>query len=141
MTQPAITISENAPIKEAVALLSAAKVSSIPVVNSADELVGMVSEHDIIKALMPTYEDLLASEPAIVSADVMETRAASIRDIPVSSIMTKNVVTLKEDDDILDAAAIILLKHIKNIPVVKEKQVVGVLARINVINAIMAGKI
>ncbi|MCL6520154.1 MAG: CBS domain-containing protein [Armatimonadetes bacterium] len=141
MTTPAITVSENAPLAEVVALLSSARISSIPIVNSADELVGIISEHDIIKAMMPTYEDLLSSEPAIVDIDVMETRAATIRDKPASSIMTRKVVTLKEDDDVLDAAAMILLKHIKNIPIVRGKQVVGIVARINVINAIMQGKI
>jgi len=141
MKSPVITISRGASLREAVALLSSAGVSGLPVVDEEGRLAGMVSEHDIIQALMPRYEDMLLSEPAILDADAMEARAAVVRDQPVSRIMTTNVISVEEHETIMDAASIMLIRRIKRLPVVRGLKPVGIISRIDIVEAVMQGKL
>lgn len=48
--------------------------------------------------------------------------------IPVSQIMTKNVVTLSQADDLMTAEQLFKEKKIRHIPVVRGKKVVGMLS-------------
>ncbi len=137
MRTPVITIVESATIREAVALLSQAAVSGLPVVNSDNDLVGVVTEHDIIKRMLPTYEDLLASDEAILDAGLIEDRVYAIRDNPVCDIMSRNVVAIREDDTVLKAASTMILKNIKRLPVVSDRQPIGIVSRIDILHALM----
>ncbi len=50
------------------------------------------------------------------------------RRIPVSEIMTRNVITLNVSDAIEDAKLIFEDKSIRHIPIVKDKKVIGMLS-------------
>lgn len=139
MRSPAIAISQDASLREAVGLLSSARVSGLPVVDAQGELVGMVTEHDVIRALLPTYENILSSDTGLLSADLMTARVYQVRDNPVSGIMTTNVVTLEEDDSVLKAASTVILKKVKRLPVLRDRKPVGVISRIDIIQALIQG--
>lgn len=47
---------------------------------------------------------------------------------PISKIMTKNVITVNHNDDLETAEHIFKTKHIRHIPVIKNKMVVGMLS-------------
>ena len=140
MRKEVITIHQEATLREAVALLSSRGVSGLPVVDSAGNLVGIVTEHDIIKAALPTYEDILSTDASLLDVGLMWSRAYQVRDDPVSSIMTRNVVALEENDTILKAASTIILKKVKILPVVKDAKPVGIVTRIDVVQAVMQGR-
>lgn len=140
MRSPAIAISQDASLREAVGLLSSARVSGLPVVDAQGELVGMVTEHDVIRALLPTYENILSSDTGLLSADLMTARVYQVRDNPVSGIMTTNVVTLEEDDSVLKAASTVILKKVKRLPVLRDRKPVGVISRIDIIQALIQGE-
>lgn len=48
---------------------------------------------------------------------------------PISSIMTKEVFTIDEDDKLQDAIKLIKRKKIRHLPVMKGKRVAGILSR------------
>ena len=48
---------------------------------------------------------------------------------PISSIMTKEVFTIDEEDKLQDAIKLIKRKKIRHLPVMKGKKVVGILSR------------
>ena len=47
---------------------------------------------------------------------------------PISKIMTKNVITVNHNDELETAEHIFKSKHIRHIPVVKNKEVIGMLS-------------
>ena len=140
LRSPAITIGQESTLREAVELLSKSGVSGLPVVNAEGQLVGIVTEHDIIKALLPTYEDILTAGVVLLDAGLMEDRVYKVRDNPVSSIMSTNVVTLAEEDTILKAASTVILKKIKRLPIVRDRKPVGIVSRIDIVQAVMQGR-
>lgn len=139
MRTPVISVNENASLREAAALLSSSRVNGLPVVNSAGDMVGIITEHDIIKTLMPSYQDILTSDAAVLSADLMESHVYHVRDRSVGSLMTKQVVTLQEGDTLLKAASAMILKRVKMLPVVRGTKPVGIVSRIDIVNALMQG--
>jgi len=139
MRSPVITISRDATLRQSVALLSSARVSGLPVLSDEGDLVGIITEHDVIKAMLPTYEDILATDAALLDPSLMADHIFKVRDNPVSSIMTENVVTLEEEDSLLKAASTVILKKVKRLPVVRGKKPVGVVSRIDIVQAAMQG--
>ncbi|MHB1000241.1 MAG: CBS domain-containing protein [Armatimonadota bacterium] len=140
MRSPAITILEDATLREAVALLSASRVSGLPVVNISGKLVGIATEHDIIKNVMPTYGDIYTGDEALTMGTVLlENRVIEVRNNPIKSIMNPIVVTVDENDELLKAASIILLKKVKRLPVLRNDEIIGIISRIDVVQAAMQG--
>ncbi|MEM6839000.1 MAG: CBS domain-containing protein [Cyanobacteria bacterium P01_C01_bin.120] len=52
------TIRPNASLKEAAQLMRQKKVTRLPVLNEADELVGILTQGDIVRAMAKSYQDM-----------------------------------------------------------------------------------
>jgi CBS domain-containing protein len=120
MTTPVITVRPQTSIKEAAGLLVDHGISALPVVNEDDELVGIVSEGDLI-----TLETV--PDPRSEILHVFQREHATPRF--VSEVMTRHVVTLPENVDAAHAARLMLEKRVKSIPIVSGTHVVGIVAR------------
>lgn len=140
MRSPVVTISDKATLREAVAVISTARVGGLPVLNENGELVGIVTEYDIIKTMMPTYEDIISAEAGLLDPGIIEDRAYQVRDTPIAKIMTSRLITLNEDDPILKAASAMITKRFRWLPVVKDKKPIGIVSRIDILQALMQGK-
>jgi len=51
MTKTVITADENATVEELAKLMINKKVNRIPIVNAANQVIGLVSRHDIVKGM------------------------------------------------------------------------------------------
>ena len=85
---------------------------SVPVVDEANTLVGMVTEFDLLE-LMETGKDL--------------------RTTTVSDIMTRELVTVTENTPFLEITKLLQRQHLIRVPVVRGEKLVGILARQDVI--------
>lgn len=139
MRSPVVTIHEAATLREAVALLASARVSGLPVLNAKGEMVGLVTEHDLIKVFLPTYQELLSGDASMLDPTLMDNRVLAVRDNSVSSIMTSNVVTLSEDDTILKASSTVMLRKVRILPVVRNRRPVGIVSRIDILESVLEG--
>lgn len=52
-----------------------------------------------------------------------------IRKVPVSTIMTHSVICLKKDDNLEDAKYLLKMHHIRHIPIVYDKSIIGMLSK------------
>jgi CBS domain-containing protein len=120
MTRPAITVTPDRPIKVAASLLIEHAISALPVVDEQGELIGIVSEGDLVpletrpdprRHLLPTPQRQ-AHVPLIVQ-----------------EVMTRDVVALPEDADVAEVARLMLDRHVKRIPIVRDRHVVGIVSR------------
>lgn len=140
MRSPIITVSHTATYREAVALLSNNRISSLPVVDEQGILVGIISEHDIIKAVLPSYEDIVAIDASTLSDELMENRVMAVRDLQINHIMTANVLTMSEADTVLKAASTMIMRKKRALPVVRDGKPVGIVSRIDILNAVVQGR-
>jgi predicted transcriptional regulator len=54
--------------------------------------------------------------------------------------MTRDVVTVTEETELADVAALLEVKRIKRVPVVRDDKVVGIISRANIVRAVGATK-
>jgi len=124
MTTPVVTLRPGTPIKEAAALLVRHGISGAPVVDDHEQLIGIVSESDLMA---------LETSPDPRSR-ILPQRWRRIR-VPrrVEQVMTREVVSLPEGADVSDAARLMLERRVKRIPVVEAGRVVGIVSRRDVL--------
>lgn len=120
MSHPAITVRPELPIQEALDLMRKEHVRRFPVVNDTGELVGIVTELDLLNA----------SPSDATSLNVWEINYL-LSKITVGKVMTKKVITVNEDTPVEEAARIMADHKIGGMPVVRNGQVVGIITETN----------
>jgi acetoin utilization protein AcuB len=116
MTKRPITITENTGIDKALELMHSEKVRRLPVLNKHGQLVGIVSELDLLKASPSSATSLSIYElPYLLSK------------IKMRDIMTKDLVTATEDMPLEEAALIMAENKIGGLPVMRGDKLVGII--------------
>jgi acetoin utilization protein AcuB len=116
MTKRPITITEDTGIDKALELMHSEKVRRLPVLNKHGQLVGIVSELDLLKASPSQATSLSIYElPYLLSK------------IKMRDIMTKDVVTVTEDMPLEEAALIMAENKIGGLPVMRGDKLVGII--------------
>ncbi len=125
MTSPAVTVTPETPFQDALKLMRDKKFRRLPVVDASGKVVGIVSERDMLHA---------SPSPA-TSLSVWEVNYLLWK-LKVSDIMTHNVVSIKQDTPIEDAANLMVSRKIGGLPVVDDKGViVGVITETDIFKA------
>jgi CBS domain-containing protein len=138
MTRNVVTVSENTTVGEAARLMREHDISAVPVVDASGHLSGIVSEGDLIRELLPHYTELFEEERYRIDAEYAEQRAAALSRRSVAEIMTRGVVTITEDAPLLKGAALLQLKRIKRLVVVRGDAIVGLVSRRDISNALLS---
>lgn len=151
MEKNVILMKKQDTIADAAKVFIENKISGVPIIDN-DELVGILSEGDIMKLLevhspnlnliLPSPFDLIEM-PIRMKHEYDETvngiEKASL--IKIEDIMTKKVITIPVDEDISDAAEIMDKNDIKRIPVVDDNnELVGIITRGDIVKALVLHK-
>jgi CBS domain-containing protein len=113
-------------LKEAVNLLRVARkgeervgVKGLPVLNEKMGLVGMLSMGDILRAVYPSYMSMM-NLGEFTWDGMLEEMAKTVADRKVEDHMTKEVVTVKEDDPLMECVDHMIRHRIQRLPVLDE---------------------
>jgi acetoin utilization protein AcuB len=115
MSRPVISITKDMPIHDVLALFKKERIRRAPVIESG-KLIGIVSDKDLLNA----------SPSPVTSLSVWEMNYL-LSKVTVKNVMTRKVMTVDYDTPIEDAARIMADNKIGGLPVMKEKQVVGII--------------
>jgi CBS domain-containing protein len=125
------------------------KISGAPIVDDNNKVIGIISEGDIMRLLevhSPRLNLILPSPLDVIELPIRMkyeldeiaedmNRAASVL---IGEIMTKKVYTMKEEDDISDAAQFMDTHSINRLPVVDdEDKLIGIITRGDLISAMV----
>ena len=110
-------------------ILDEVKYHVVFVVDKEDKLVGIVTEGDIIKVLVPKYAAVDESLISVMDVNYFERKCKESKNLTINEIMSKVAFMVNEDDPIIKAAALIVVNKIQSVPVVKDKKVVGIVPR------------
>jgi CBS domain-containing protein len=112
------------PLREAVALLKTVRrgeenisARALPVLDGTMKFVGMLSMGDILKAIWPSYMSLMDLGDFTWDG-MVEQIAKRSKDIPVKDLMTKEVITVKEDAPLMECVDHMIKHGIKKLPVI-----------------------
>ncbi|HDR74369.1 MAG TPA: CBS domain-containing protein [Methanoculleus sp.] len=146
MTPSPLTVPADATVSETAAILRKNRIGGLPVMDG-DTIVGIVTETDIL-SLLDTGEisdDLWLPSPLeIVEVPIREfinwekTKAAlaDIGTSPITTVMSDNVISIDEEADIEEAAAIMLREGIARLPVLKRGRLVGIVTRLDIVRGV-----
>jgi len=95
-------------IQEIALRLSSRKIGAIVIVGDAGQVVGIISERDIIRALSVVGPDCLTQ--------------------PVSQSMTNKVVTCQETDTLDELMAMMTARRFRHLPVMADDMLVGIIS-------------
>lgn len=137
MTAHVITVTPDTTVRELAELLAARGISAVPVVGPKGELVGIVSEGDLVRRselhtarTRSWWLDMFASEQSLAQ-DFIKTHAVMVADI-----MTRDVITVSPDASLSEVARLLEKHTIKRVPVVSNRQLVGIISRANLVQAL-----
>jgi len=140
MTQNVCTVAPETPVAEIASILLRRQISAVPVVTAAGQLVGIVSEGDLMRRpeigttrRVPWWLELLSTRSEM-AADFVKAHGRVAQDV-----MTVNVVTVPETASLAEIASILEKRRIKRVPVVREGKVVGIVSRGNLLQGLAAG--
>jgi CBS domain-containing protein len=119
MSSPVVTVPPDMRVKEVADLLVTRAISAVPVVDN-DELVGIVTEADLLPLELTPDPRAHLLPPADLPGHLPKVAGEA---------MTREVVALPEDADLAEAGRLMLERRIRSIPVVRGRQVVGIVAR------------
>lgn len=114
------TVEEEALIERVFFLMHYEKIRHIPVINRKSEVIGIVSDRDLYKALGPKTNSNIIED----SGD-----KAAMHVIPqkVRHIMHRAVITISPNEHVTDAAAVMAKHRIGALPVVKDGKLAGII--------------
>ena len=107
MVSAVISVRPNARVEEVARTLLAHRISAVPVINEEGELLGIVSEGDLMR------------------------RAEAGTDV-----MTRSVITATPETPLGEIATLLEKNRIKRVPIVQNGKVVGIVSRANLLEAL-----
>jgi CBS domain-containing protein len=132
MSPRVVGVGPQTPLYEVLQLMLRYHLNDILIVDSEQKLVGIVTYPDISRKLLPTERDLADHEEYITTPQSMEDRFADIARVPVGEIMTRNVITASPDLEALKAGATMTANRVKQLPVVRNNKVIGIISHTDI---------
>lgn len=127
-------IEANTSVAEFLYIIRKCGLSSLPVVDDEDRIVGIVSERDIIGALLHDYHETLHGTPFAPNPNQMTQKLEEVEAQPVEGYMTSTVITVADTADDLYVADMMINQNLKMVPVINtEGRLVGLVRRIDLL--------
>jgi CBS domain-containing protein len=145
MTKDVRTVGTSTTVEDLARILVERKISGTPVVNEKDELVGIVTENDLIrknkKFHIPTIIRLFDAFIMLGSKSKIEQEIKEMAAVTVEDIYRKEVVTVGEDTPVDEIATIMSERNIHLVPVVKGRKIKGIIGKIDIIKGLSLGNL
>lgn len=117
MTSDVITVTPDTPIKDAAHLMYRNRVSGLPVCDGESCLVGIISEADFLRLELARQE---ADTPYPIER--------------VGEVMNSEVITIRADQSITDAARSMVINDVNRLPVIDaDSRLLGIVSRLDVV--------
>lgn len=127
-------------MREAAEILSHTWASEIMVVDEAGEFVGVLAEGDMIRAIMPRFEDIMLSSGTLYESFGMFMEAGHEKaSHAIDEIIIKNPIVVAPSNDVVKAAATMAAEKIHVLPVVEDGKLVGTISRADICHAVLSG--
>lgn len=135
------TVSDEANIKEVLQKLVDCKTSGVPIVNDKHQVVGFISDGDIMKFIAkqnPRIIDMTSFITVWYDTESFEKKLHDLMELNVMELATTKLVSVEVDFDVDEVAKVLGEKKIKKVPVLEDGKLVGVISRSDILRFILA---
>jgi CBS domain-containing protein len=138
MSAPVITVGPRADLRSLIGTMLGKKLSGLPVVDDAGNLVGIISEGDLLRRSELGTEKKRSSwlmfilGPGRGASEYVRTHSRKVEEL-----MTRDPVTVAEDTSLEEIVTLMEQRHIKRVPVLKDRKIVGIVTRADLLRALI----
>jgi CBS domain-containing protein len=142
MERDPVTVSPDDDVESVIRLLRRHELPGVPVVDGDGRCAGIVTESDLVlreegtDLHLPYHIDLMGGVIWLESMKHFEERLRKAFASSVSDMMTADPITVTPDTPVSEAARIISQRGHNRLPVVDDGRLVGVLTRLDVLEAL-----
>lgn len=145
MTRDPIVMRPETPLNEAIQTLAEQRISGLPVVDDQGQLVGIISETDLM------WQETGVTPPAYImfldSVIYLQNPAKHERELhkalgqTVGEVMSSEPISVSPEKPLKEAAQIMHEREVRRLPVVDDAgQVIGILTRGDIVRAMAASE-
>lgn len=142
MTKDVVTVTKETTVMDLARIFSQRHLSSLPVLDQGGDLIGIVTETDLVEQdknlHIPTVISIFDWVIYLESDKKFEKELKKMTGRIVGDIYSGDVVTVTPDTSISDVADLLSSRKINALPVIEGKKLVGIVSRIDLIRS-MAG--
>jgi CBS domain-containing protein len=125
-------------LQHAVEIVALSGVSDLMVVDGDGDFVGVLSEGDILRAALPDFDEILEEGGTLHDAyQVFVRKGSELSEKPIAPLIIREPITIHPDDHVAKAAAVLIGKQIRRLPVVKDGRLMGTVSRANICEAVV----
>jgi CBS domain-containing protein len=139
MTTDVVTVTKETTVMELARLFSERHISSLPVLDQNGDLIGIVTETDLVeqdKSLhIPTVISIFDWVIYLESDKKFEKELKKMTGGVVGDIYSNDIVTVSPESSISEVADLLSSRKITALPVVEGKKLVGIISRIDLIRS------
>ena len=132
MTTNVIWVKRDTPFAAIAAALHGYRVSAFPVIDEAGQVIGVVSESDLLaKLALGGGEDPM---PGMITGILHQHQTEKARAVTAGELMTSPAATVSPNDTVEQAAKLMYLRKVKRLPVVDAvNHLAGIVSRADVL--------
>ncbi|MEX2527446.1 MAG: CBS domain-containing protein [Gemmatimonadota bacterium] len=115
----------DTPMSEVLDLMARRGVTALPVVGEKHEVLGMITAGEALRYLLPRRR----AGRGEASGEQNPDSGTSEEEVKARDVMSRSVMCVAEDQDLLDAANLMVNRDVAQLPVIREGEIVGFLSR------------
>lgn len=122
-------------IQEAASVFMSNRIWAAPVVDAERRVVGILSITDILNTFSPDFLPILGNVDFIKDYGALDISVKDVEELAklkVSDVMTKNVITIDEEGDIVVAISLMKKHGFRTLPVLKDSKLVGMVTTMDI---------
>jgi CBS domain-containing protein len=137
MTRDVTTVSPDTSVRDIAALMMEKRISGVPVLTNNGKIIGMVSQSDLLhRAELGTERKHKWWFRTFADSNALAREYAKAHGLKAHDIMSRYVVSVRDDAELRDVADILDSHRIKRVPVVQEGRLVGIITRGDLVRAL-----
>ncbi|OGW40336.1 MAG: hypothetical protein A2Y97_10420 [Nitrospirae bacterium RBG_13_39_12] len=136
MTKKVHTIDPSQSLKECAELMNKYRANGLVVLEN-NKPIGVITKADIFKAILPRYPEIIDDERHMTDLEYIEERAHKLYVMKVSDIMSTPPITVSSDMPVIRAGSLMILRRVKQVPVVDKNTLVGIITFTDIINHLL----
>ena len=115
MTTNVVTVQKDVVLTDVITLLLRWQISALPVVDGDNDIIGIVSEIDLVNMTLD----------------------GNARDTTVEEVMTKNIVSFDPEASLAELVQSFSKNHLRRVPILNGRKVIGIVSRRDILREML----
>lgn len=140
MVKEVMSVKPTDSVHNALAFLFKNEISGLPVIDEEGKLLGMFTEEAVLSYILPSYVEKVGRFIYEDNPKATTRKLAELGAIKVDQLMRRDVVTVREESSLSEAAKVMLTQNVHRLPVVDSAgKILGIVACCDILKAISRG--